>query len=76
MRQHGPIRLKELIETTEVSALSLDGEARKLAQIDDPLERDAQTKARATELKVRVALLRDRVTHYREAGQHRHRARR
>jgi hypothetical protein len=60
--------LRGLIETTEVSALSLDGEARKLALIADPLERDAQTKARAIELKVRVALLRDRVTHYREAG--------
>ena len=36
LRRHGPIRLKELIETTEVSALSLDGEARKLALIDGP----------------------------------------
>jgi hypothetical protein len=68
LRAHGPVRLRELIETTEVSELSLDGEARKLAQIEDPLERDVQTKARAAELKVRVALLRDRVTHYRERG--------
>jgi hypothetical protein len=67
LRRHGPIRLKDLVEATEISALSLDGEARKLAQIEDPLERDAQTKVRAAELKVRVALLRDRVTHYREA---------
>ena len=70
LRQHGPIRLKELIEATEVSALSLDGEARKLAQIDDPLERDQQTKAKAAELKVKVALLRDRVAHYRERTRH------
>jgi putative DNA primase/helicase len=69
LRRHGPIRLRELVEATEVTALSLDGEARKLAQIDDPLERDQATKAKATELKVKVALLRERVTHYREAGQ-------
>jgi hypothetical protein len=69
LRRHGPILLKDLIETTEVSALSLDGEARQLAKIDDPLERDAQTKARATELKVRVALLRERVAHYRGEAQ-------
>jgi hypothetical protein len=48
--------------------LSLDGEARKLALIDDPLERDQQTKLRAGELKVKVALLRDRVAHYRDRG--------
>jgi hypothetical protein len=66
LRRHGPINLKGLIEATEVTTLSLDGEARRLAQIDDPLERDQATKAKATELRIRAALLRDRVVHYRE----------
>ena len=68
LRRHGPIRLKALVEDVTSAGLSLDGESRKLAQIEDPLERDAQTKIKAGELKVRVALLRDRVAHYRDAG--------
>jgi hypothetical protein len=72
LRRHGPLRLKDLIEATEVSTLSLDGEARRLAQIEDPLERDQQTKAKAAELKVKVALLRDRVAHHRDAESDRH----
>jgi putative DNA primase/helicase len=66
LRAHGPVRLKELLEDAADTELSLDGEARRLAQIDDPLERDQAVKAKAAELKVGVALLRDRVAHYRE----------
>ena len=68
LRQHGNVRLRELVESVEDCGLSLDGEARKLAQLDDPLERDQATKAKAAELKVKVALLRDRVAHYRDVG--------
>ena len=46
LRQHGPSRPQGAARGHRGLSASLDGEARRLAQIDDPLERDAQTKAR------------------------------
>jgi hypothetical protein len=69
LRAHGAPPLRALVEDVTPAGLSLDGEARRLAQIDEPLERDQQTKATAARLKVKVDLLRERVAHYRKAGE-------
>ena len=64
--KHGPILLEEWIKP--VDSLSLDGEARRIARIADPLERDRETTAAAKRLKVRVGVLREAVRRYRDGG--------
>jgi Protein of unknown function (DUF3631) len=69
--KHGPIALETWFEKAElVGDLSMDGEARRIARIADPLERDVETTATAKRLKCRVGVLRERVRAHRdgEAG--------
>ena len=67
--KHGPILLEEWIRRAQpVDSLSLDGEARRIARIADPLERDRETTAAAKRLKVRVGVLREAVRRYRDGG--------
>jgi hypothetical protein len=54
--------LQDWIEQAEpVGDLSLDGHARRISRIADPLERDAEATATAKRLKVRVGVLREAV---------------
>ena len=63
------ILLEEWIRRAQpVDSLSLDGEARRIARIADPLERDRETTAAAKRLKVRVGVLREAVRRYRDGG--------
>ena len=67
--KHGPILLEEWIRRAQpVGSLSLDGEARRIARIADPLERDRETTAAAKRLKVRVGVLREAVRRYHDGG--------
>ena len=60
--RHGPILLADWVGSARpVTALSLDGEARLLARIRDPLERDREVTVAARRLGVRVATLREAV---------------
>jgi hypothetical protein len=65
--RHGPILLEEWVRAaTPVGSLSLDGEARRIARIADPLERDRETTAEAKRLKVRVGAFREAVRRHRD----------
>ena len=62
LAKHGPVRLQDWIEQAEpVGDLSLDGHARRISRIADPLERDAEATATAKRLKVRVGEFREAV---------------
>ena len=63
--RHGAVLLADWVRQAKpVDALSLDGEARRLAGISDPLEREQATKAAAGRLKIRVTVLREVVRRY------------
>jgi hypothetical protein len=64
LHRHGPIRLADWVRQAKPAGLSADGEARKLAAIKDPLERDRLTTEAAKRLKVRVGVLREAVRHH------------
>jgi hypothetical protein len=70
LHRHGPIRLADWVRQATPVGLSTDGEARKLAAVKDPLERDRLTSEAAKRLKVRVGVLREAVRrhHDGEAG--------
>jgi hypothetical protein len=60
--RHGEVLLEEWARSArQVGGLSMDGEARRVARIVDPLERDAEATATAKRLKVRVGEFREAV---------------